>query len=108
MPQRVDAGSFDEAVREAGHPVLVEFYSDTCIPCKRLAPVLSRLEERYAGRVGVVKVNAAYDAELAQAFAVMSSPTLVIVDGTREVARTTGFKREEELVAFVDQALGLS
>ena len=32
---------------EAEGLVLADFYSDSCIPCKRLSPVLAELEETY-------------------------------------------------------------
>ena len=41
MAERIDAASFEERVLKADKPVLVDFYSDTCIPCKRLNPQLA-------------------------------------------------------------------
>ena len=64
MAERVSAAEFDSKVLASKIPVLVDFYSDSCIPCKRLSPVLSQLESEYAGRLGIVKVNVNFESEL--------------------------------------------
>ncbi|MFR6586544.1 MAG: thioredoxin family protein [Ruminococcus sp.] len=45
MAARVNQENFQQEVLEAKGLVLADFYSDSCIPCKRLSPVLSELEE---------------------------------------------------------------
>ena len=37
MATRISSADFEEKVLKADKPVLVDFYSDTCIPCKRMA-----------------------------------------------------------------------
>ena len=51
---------------EADGLVLADFYSDSCVPCKRLAPVLAELEETYGDALKVVKVNINFDLPLAE------------------------------------------
>ena len=38
-------------------PVLVDFWASWCPPCKMMEPMVERLEQEYAGRARVVKVN---------------------------------------------------
>ena len=40
MAQRINKDNFEEKVLKNPLPVLVDFYSDSCIPCKQLSPVL--------------------------------------------------------------------
>lgn len=105
MAGRIDAASFEERVLKADKPVLVDFYSDTCIPCKRLNPQLAKLEEARAGELDVVKVNINFDTQVAVDNGVMAAPTLVLFQGGKEVGRTVGFKKLEELEEFIDGAL---
>lgn len=105
MAERIDAASFEERVLKADKPVLVDFYSDTCIPCKRLNPQLAKLEEARAGELDVVKVNINFDTQVAVDNGVMAAPTLVLFQGGKEANRTVGFKKLEELEEFIDGAL---
>lgn len=105
MAERIDAASFEERVLKADKPVLVDFYSDTCSPCKRLNPQLAKLEEARAGELIVVKVNINFDTQVAVDNSVMAAPTLVLFQGGKEAGRTVGFKKLEELEEFIDGAL---
>lgn len=105
MADRIDATTFEERVTKAAGPVLVDFYSDTCIPCKRLNPQLAKLEEARAGSLDIVKVNINFDTQVAVENGVMAAPTLVLFKDGKEVGREVGFKRLEELEQFVDTSL---
>ena len=73
MAKRVNAEEFEAEVLKASLPVIVEFYSDSCIPCKQLSPVLGGIEDDYEDKLIVVKVNVNFDAELAQKYEVAAS-----------------------------------
>lgn len=55
-------------------PVLVDFYSESCIPCKIMSPLLAGLDEEYGGRFKLAKDNVSFNAELAQEHQVFSAP----------------------------------
>ena len=42
-------------------PVLVDFYSDSCIPCKRWQGSVGDIEDDYEGKLNVYKVNVNFD-----------------------------------------------
>ena len=44
MAERIGREEFEEKVLKSDLPVLVDFYSDSCMACKKLAPVLSQAE----------------------------------------------------------------
>jgi thioredoxin 1 len=97
MAQRVNAENFDEKVLKADKPVLLDFYSDTCIPCKRMAGPLGDIEDDYEGRLYVYKVNVNFDAELAEKYEVMSAPTLVVMVDGEEKNRMTGAAGKDKI-----------
>lgn len=103
MASRVNQDSFESEVLQAKVPVLVDFYSDSCIPCKQMSPILSQLEEEYGEQVKIVKVNVNYDVELANRYLVMGAPTfLVFVDG-KVVNQSHGVKKKEEMKELVEK-----
>ena len=101
MAERVTKDNFEEKVLKNTLPVIVDFYSDSCIACKKLAPVLGDLEDNYEGKVTVVKVNTNYDAELTDEYAIMANPTIILFKDGREADRKTGAVAYSELEEWV-------
>lgn len=76
--------------------VLADFYSDSCIPCKRMSPVLAELEEENP-EVKLVKLNINFSAETAAKYEVASVPTLVFFRDGSEVQRISGAVRKAQI-----------
>ena len=47
MAARISESDFEEKVLKSEKPVIVDFYSDSCVACKKLAPVLGDIEDDY-------------------------------------------------------------
>lgn len=95
MAERLGRDDFDGAVKSG--TVLVDFYSDSCVPCKKLNPVLGDLEDEHEDEIKVFKVNVNFDAEIAEKYRVLSTPTLVLFKGGEESDRKTGFQSLDAL-----------
>ena len=105
MAARVSKEQFDEEVLKSSIPVLTEFYSDSCIPCKQMSPILGDIEDTYEDKLKVVKVNVNFDAELAEEYQVMASPTIVFFKEGKEVKRVRGLTKKAELEEIVKEIL---
>lgn len=105
MALRVNADNFEDLVLKADKPVLLDFYSDTCIPCKRMAGPLGDVEEEYEDKIYVYKVNVNYDEELAEKYEVMSAPTLVFLVNGEEKNRMTGAAGRDDIVKLFADSL---
>lgn len=103
MALRVNSESFEAEVLGAEGIVIADFYSDSCVPCKRLSPVLSQIEEEYGDKLKLVKININFDAELAEKFDVMSVPTLVFFKNGEEASRLGGAVKKSEIVSEIDK-----
>lgn len=57
--------------------ILVDFYASWCGPCKRLAPRLDELANKYSN-VTFIKVNVEKSPELAHEYQVNSLPTFML------------------------------
>lgn len=75
---------------------IVDFYSDTCGPCKMLAPVLEKLESELPF-VNVIKVNISTYPAYAQEFEIHAVPTILFVNDGELKERTLGFMTEAQL-----------
>ena len=96
MAKRVNAEEFEAEVLKASLPVIVEFYSDSCIPCKQLSPVLGGSNTGAAGTM---------TGELAQKYEVAASPTLLFFKEGKEVNRIRGLVKRKELEEAVEEVL---
>ena len=101
MAARVSKDNFEAEVLQASIPVLVEFYSDSCIPSKQMSPILGDIEDDYEDRLKVVKVNANFDGELAEQYSVMVSPTILFFKDGKEAERVRGLIKKPELEEIV-------
>ena len=63
--QEIDTAS----LRDAGRPMLINFWFSNCQPCKREMPALQAAFETYGDRVTFVGINTQDSAEVTEAFA---------------------------------------
>jgi thioredoxin len=90
--------SFDEHVKLADGPVLVDFWAEWCGPCKMIGPVLEQIAEEHEGRVQVAKLNIDENLEVTRRFEVMSIPTLILFKDGEPKLRITGARGKAQLL----------
>lgn len=105
MAARITEAEFEEKVLKSDKPVIVDFYSDTCVPCKKLAPVLGQAEENYEDKLKVYKVNSNFDISLAEKYNVQANPTLIFFADGEEKDRSVGALNPIQLSAWIDKNL---
>ncbi|MBP8911216.1 MAG: thioredoxin [Phycisphaerae bacterium] len=96
---------FDTLVLRAGQPVLVDFYSPTCGPCRMLAPTIAKLAEQYEGRAGVYKVNVEALPELASRYGIQGVPSVLFFQKGEEVNRLVGLRPQDAYSVVLDRLL---
>ena len=84
MALRINAENFEEKVLKADKPVLVDFYSDSCIPCKQMAGILGDIEDENEDDIYIYKVNVNYDRELAEKYNIEVMTMVGFLDGIDE------------------------
>lgn len=96
MAVRVGKDSFDSEVLGFEGLAAADFYSDSCVPCKRMSPVLAELEEEYTD-IKLAKININFDAELAEKYDVRTVPTLIFFKNGIEADRISGAAKKAEI-----------
>ena len=105
MPARIGEAEFNAEVIDSEVPVLVDFYSDSCIPCKRMSPILSQIESEYSEKLQVVKVNTNFEKALVEKYSIQAAPTLVLFNNGEEVSRIRGAAKKDEITQLINSVL---
>ena len=102
MSKPVNESTFDQEVLQGSGPVLVDFWADWCTPCHAVAPVLERIAAEH--NLKLVKVNYDEEQQLAERYAVLSIPNMILFENGEPKAQTIGAQPKSAL----ERALGLA
>lgn len=93
----VTMANFNDLLNEDA-PVLVDFWAPWCGPCRTLSPIVDEIADDLAGQIKVAKCNVDENQDIAMKYGVMSIPTLVLLKGGQEIARTVGAMPKAKLM----------
>lgn len=92
----------ESAIRTAltsGKPTVADFGARSCIPCKKMAPILEELSRELSGRANVLFNDVWKDNTLAQRYRIQMIPTQIFFDAKgREVKRHMGFMDKADIL----------
>lgn len=95
--------AFEQKVINGSVPSLVDFYSDRCGPCRRLAPTVELLARAYEGRAMVCKVDVDAVPEVTARYGVRGIPAVIFFQKGKEMERLVGLRPENEYTAVLDR-----
>ena len=103
MAQLADATTGDALERavEAGGVVVADFYTQQCMICRRIHPMLAAVQAGLDGQLTALTVDAERRPELAERFDVRGVPHLLLFHRGQLVDRRSGFMTATALRAWV-------
>jgi len=91
-----------------GMVTMVDLGSDTCIPCKLMAPIMEKVEKKYRGKAAVILIDVRKNQEPAKRFGIRAIPTQIFFNKQgKEAYRHAGFMSEAE-IDRVFRSMGVS
>jgi len=83
----------------SGKPVLVDFGSNKCIPCRQLRPILQEVEKEFSGEAHVLVIDVFNFGKLAREYRVQLIPTLIFFDSSgKEIYRRMGVWDKKSII----------
>ena len=98
--------SFEADVLKSSQPVLVDYWSEWCGPCKQIAPILDEVSLTYQGKLQVVKMNVDENRAIPDKFNIRGIPTLMLFKDGKLAATKVGALSKAQLSAFINEQLG--
>lgn len=102
----VDKDTFQSEVKDAKGFVLVDYWSESCEPCKALMPEVEALSSKYSGKVKFAKLDTAKARRLAISEQVLGLPTITLYkDGSKIAELTKDDASSANIEAMIEKAL---
>ena len=98
--------NFEELVLKAERPVVVDFWAAWCGPCKMVAPVLDEIAGENKEKITVAKLDIDVNQKTAQAYQVMSIPTMIVFQNGKPVKQIVGARPKAALLSDLADYLG--
>jgi thioredoxin len=77
--------------------VLIDFHTEWCVPCKKMAPVIEEIEKENTNRLKVVKLDLDAHEGISNEFNITAVPTYLIYKNGKEVWRASGTQSKENI-----------
>lgn len=103
----ITSANFEKEVKESSKPLVVDFYSTSCPPCRLMEPIFEELSQEFGETVRFVKVNCGAEIELARKYGVTQLPTFLLIKPGQEeaAAKVIGFTPKEAFKGKISEFL---
>jgi len=90
-------------VYKGSKPAIIDFYADWCGPCKRVAPIMDELAEKFKGQVNFYKINTDEEKELSgSVFGIRSIPSILYIPLDGQPMMSTGLSAKDEYIRQIE------
>lgn len=95
----------NRVIPEMTKPIVIDFYADWCVPCRRYKPIFNNFARRYGRRASFYRMDIEQNEELCEYLEIKSIPTTIIIynkDG--DYFQQVGILDEDDLLSGLRNA----
>ncbi|QGN32687.1 thioredoxin [Microlunatus sp. Gsoil 973] len=104
--QALTNDTFDDFLRTADRPVLVDFWAEWCPPCRLVEPILDQLADELTGELLITKINSDENPQISARYRVLGLPTMILFVHGEPVKSIMGARSKRALRAELEPHLG--
>jgi len=82
-------------------PIIVDFYSENCQPCRQMLPIIENVENIFEGKVDFYKIDADDNWNIADFFNIVGLPTLVLFHPEKERLQLAGLRTKDKMIGNI-------
>lgn len=97
--------NFDKELTLTDKLILIDFWNESCIPCKRMAPMLEEIGRKYTGKLILRKLNTDQNPITVKKFEIRGVPTLFFLKNGRILKEISGVHTKSELIEIIEKIL---
>ena len=101
MSEELKQQSFSELIK-GDTPVLVDFYTDWCAPCKMMNPILKELKTKMGESVIIIKIDAEKNPAAAIKYQVRGVPSLLLFQQGHVLWQQSGVVQANQLQQIIE------
>ncbi len=102
MKQTDELTPFQELVN-GDTPVLVDFFTEWCGPCKMMGPILKELKSNMGDRIHVIKIDAEKNPAATIKYQVRGVPSLILFYQGHILWQQAGVVQAKQLQSIIEQ-----
>jgi thioredoxin 1 len=91
--------NFDNTVKTADKPLLVDFWAEWCGPCRMVSPILEEIAKENGDKLIVGKLNVDENPTVSARLGIRSIPTMNVYKDGELVKSIVGAKSKQALLA---------
>lgn len=103
--RNVNSENFDRHI-SSNRPLLVEYHAPWCVYCRRIAPAVKDLAEKYADRLDVLEIDIDVSPDIADKNGVEVVPTFMLIKNGANLGSIVAPDSRAVLESFIAERLG--
>lgn len=101
----ISVAEYNEKIKASDKLVLVYFYAEWCLPCKKLKPELEALEAEQAGVIELMRVDADANPQLTEHFEINTLPLFKLYKKGNMVWENNSYQSKNQLTSKIQAFL---
>ncbi len=99
MVNNITDENFNSFINQENQIVLMDFYTDWCMPCKMLKPILEEVSKEGIAQVG--KLNIEKNPSISNTLGLKGVPTMILYKNSKQLDIQFGFKNKIQIISWI-------